>query len=165
MPDRTDGTSFITATMYSTISGHSSVVQLGCPRDVLAPPPVSVGLNVVGHVIIDDQGHVGHVNTATRHISSNQHVVGILLETFDGDLTANDPGKQTLLSGVAVEWFETLLAQHVCGGGIVRAEPAGNCTLSSSGNRRPSCQETSGALEVQEIRNRDDCRQAADGQH
>jgi hypothetical protein len=86
---------------------------------------VSVGLNVVGHVIIDDQGHIRHVNAPTSHISSNQHIVGVLLETFDGDLTANDPGKQTLLSAVANEWFETLLAQRGCGDGIVRGEPAG----------------------------------------
>jgi hypothetical protein len=47
---------------------------------------VCVGFNVVGHVIVDHQCHIRHIDTTTSNISGNEHVVGVVLEAFDRDL-------------------------------------------------------------------------------
>jgi hypothetical protein len=47
---------------------------------------VCVGLDVVGHVVVDDQRHVWHVDAAPRHVCGDEHVVGVVLEALDGDL-------------------------------------------------------------------------------
>lgn len=41
-----------------------------------------VRLDVVGHVVIDDQRHVGHVDTAAGDVSCDKDVVSIITEAW-----------------------------------------------------------------------------------
>mmetsp|Transcript_22899 Transcript_22899/g.63283 ORF Transcript_22899/g.63283 Transcript_22899/m.63283 type:complete len:234 (-) Transcript_22899:1163-1864(-) len=48
---------------------------------------VGVGLNTVGHVVVDNQRNIWHIDTTARNIGGNEDVEGVVAETFDADLT------------------------------------------------------------------------------
>lgn len=47
-----------------------------------SPLPVGVLLDGIGHVVVNDQSHIGHVDTTSRHVGGNQHVEHILAEAL-----------------------------------------------------------------------------------
>lgn len=46
--------------------------------------PVCVALHVVGHVVVDHERHVGHVDAAPRHVGGDKNVVRAVTETYGG---------------------------------------------------------------------------------
>ena len=69
---------------------------------------VSVGVDRLGHVVIENQADVLDVNTSTSHVSGHQDVLGAGLQTRQGELTLLLPFATVQRRGIVAEMGKTL---------------------------------------------------------
>ena len=69
---------------------------------------MSVHLDGLGHVVVDDEGHVLDVDTTPGNVGGHQDVLGAGLQTRQGELTLLLPLATVQRGGIVAEKGKTL---------------------------------------------------------